>query len=69
MDNKIYFRRAGILLAFPMAYAYVRLLFIENLTGPMFSVALTAVSLIFILVSELVRCGRKNFINKNTFNF
>ena len=66
MDNKIYFRRAGILLAFPMAYAYVRLLFIENLTGPMFSVALTAVSLIFILVSELVRCGRKNFINKNT---
>ena len=66
MDNKIYFRRAGILLAFPMAYAYARLLLIENLTGWMFSVALTAVSLIFILVSELVRCGRKNFINKNT---
>ena len=66
MDNKIYFRRAGILLAFPMAYAYARLLLIEFLRGWQFSLALTAISLIFILVSELVRCGRKAFVNKNT---
>ena len=66
MDNKIYFRRAGILLAFPMAYAYARLLLVNNLTGWQFSAALTAISVVFILVSELVRCGRKEFINKNT---
>lgn len=66
MDNKIYFRRAGILLAFPMAYLYARLILIGPLYGWQFSAALTAVSLAFILVSELVRCGRKAFVNKNT---
>lgn len=66
MDNKIYFRRAGILLAFPLAYAYARLILVGPLNGWQFSAALTAVSLIFILVSELVRCGRKEFISKNT---
>ena len=66
MDNKIYFQRAGILLAFPLAYAYARLILVEMLEGWMFSAALTTVSLIFILVSELVRCGRKSFVNKNT---
>ncbi len=66
MDNKIYFQRAGILLAFPLAYAYARLILIEPLEGLPFSVALTVVSLMFILVSELVRCGRKAFTNKNT---
>ncbi len=66
MDNKIYFQRAGILLAFPLAYAYARLVLIEPLEGLSFSVALTIVSLMFILVSELVRCGRKAFTNKNT---
>lgn len=66
MDNKIYFRRAGILLAFPLAYLYARLLLANNLSGWEFSAALTAISLAFILVSELVRCGRKAFVNKNT---
>ena len=66
MDNKIYFRRAGILLAFPMAYTYVRLLLVASLSDWKLSAAITSISVIFILVSELVRCGRKEFINKNT---
>ena len=66
MDNKIYFRRAGILLAFPLAYAYARLLLVSNLNGWQFGLALTAVSVLFIIVSELVRAGRKSFVSKNT---
>jgi len=66
MDNKIYFRRAGILLAFPLAYTYARLLLVMNYKDWKFGLALTAVSVFFILVSELVRCGRKSFVSKNT---
>ncbi|MBR3081360.1 MAG: DUF4173 domain-containing protein [Clostridiales bacterium] len=66
MDNKISFRRAGILLAFPLAYTYARLLLVNSLSGWQLSVALTVISVFFIVVSELVRCGRKSFINKNT---
>ena len=66
MDNKIYFRRAGILLAFPLAYTYARLLLVMNYKDWKFWLALTAVSVFFILVSELVRCGRKSFVSKNT---
>lgn len=66
MDNKIYFRRAGILLAFPLAYTYARLLLVNNYTEWQFSLALTVISVLFIIVSELVKCGRKAFINKNT---
>ena len=61
MDNSINFRRAGILLAYPMAYAYIRLLFFEMNSEWKDSLILTALSVIFITVSELVRLGRRPF--------
>ena len=61
MDNTIKFRRAGILLAYPMAYAYVRILLTGFFTEWGSAFALTAMSVIFIIVNELVRRGRRPF--------
>lgn len=65
MEKRIAFQRAGILLAYPMAYAYLRLLFYEWDYGWQNTVSFIAVALIFIVVSELVRLGRKPFARKN----
>lgn len=65
MEKSIYFRRAGILLAYPMAYAYLRLVFYHWNNDWQATAAYTAIALIFILVSELVRLGRKPFPAKN----
>lgn len=64
MDNSVNFRRAGILLAFPMAYAYVRLLWVNDLKNLELAAALAFLSLLFIIVSELVRRGRRAFSRK-----
>ena len=54
MDNSVNFRRAGILLAFPMAYAYVRLMLPSGneflIDGNMltWSVAYPIIALLFI---------------------
>lgn len=65
MDKTITFRRVGILLAYPMAYAYARLMFYDWNKSWQATAAYTAIALIFILVSELVRLGRKPFARKN----
>ena len=61
MDNSVNFRRAGILLAYPMAYLYVRMFFFIDSSDWKFTGILTAMALVFILVSELVRRGRRPF--------
>ena len=70
MDNKVILQRLGIILAFPLAYAYVRLILSASFgeftidpsqgAGPFliaFSYPLFA--LMFIIVNELVRRGRR----------
>ena len=64
MDNTIKFRRAGILLAYPMAYAYVRLVFFGMFSQWGTALGLTAMSVIFIIVNELVRRGRRPFARR-----
>ncbi len=64
MDNSINFRRAGILLAYPMAYAYVRIMLYGWHTEWMATAAYTSFALIFIIVSEIVRMGRRPFDRK-----
>ena len=58
MDNSIGFRRAGILLAYPLAYAYVRLVLNYWASEWTAVAAYTSFSLVFIIVSEIVRRGR-----------
>ena len=69
MDKKVIFQRLGILLAYPLAYAYIRLVFeFDNLisTGiPMFNGGLEFIvtypifALLFVLVNEIIRRGRR----------
>lgn len=66
MDNSIGFRRAGILLAYPLAYAYARLI-VNYWSSEWAAVAAyTSFSLVFIIVSEIVRRGRRPFAHKMT---
>ena len=70
MDKKIIFQRLGVILAYPLAYAYVRLMMpSENeflIDGNMltWSVAYPIIALLFIAVNEIVRRGRRG-INAN----
>lgn len=66
MDNSIGFRRAGILLAYPLAYAYVRLVLNYWALEWTAVAAYTSFSLVFIIVSEIVRRGRRPFARKMT---
>ena len=69
MDNKVTLQRLGILLAYPLAYAYIRLMMDFNNTFTVdpsggaghlqVSVAYPLFALIFIIVNELVRRGRR----------
>ena len=69
MDKKVIFQRLGIILAYPLAYAYLRLIFyFTDVTelGPSFldgrlTIALTypVFALLFILVNEIIRRGRR----------
>ena len=66
MDNSTGFRRAGILLAYPLAYAYVRLVLNYWASEWTAVAAYTSFSLVFIIVSEIVRRGRRPFAHKMT---
>ena len=70
MDKKVILQRLGIILAFPLAYAYVRLLLFtsygEFTVDPsqgaghfLISFSYPVFALLFILVNELVRRGRR----------
>ena len=69
MDKKVIFQRLGILLAYPLAYAYVRLIFsftnefvIFGKIGQgsfRFNYAYPIFALLFIIVNEIVRRGRR----------
>lgn len=70
MNKQIIFQRLGIILAYPLAYAYIRLVFDFTETaewGPSFldgklTIALSypVFALLFILVNEIVRRGRRD---------
>lgn len=64
MEKTIGFRRAGILLAYPLAYAYVRLILNYWDSEWAAVAAYTSLSLVFIIVSEIVRRGRRPFSRK-----
>lgn len=69
MDNKLILQRLGVILAYPLAYAYVR--FIMDLTDGfivdpsmggghfMIKVSYPIFAILFIIVNELVRRGRR----------
>lgn len=63
MDKKIIFQRLGVILAYPLAYAYVRLMipsgneFIIDGNRLSWSVAYPIIALLFIAVNEIVRRG------------
>ncbi|MBO4425762.1 MAG: DUF4173 domain-containing protein [Clostridiales bacterium] len=69
MDNKVTLQRLGILLAYPLAYAYIRLMmdfnntFVVDPSGGaghlQISAAYPLFALVFIVVNELVRRGRR----------
>ena len=69
MDKKVIFQRLGLILAYPLAYTYLRLVFyFADVTelGPTFfdgklTIAVTypVFALLFILVNEIVRRGRR----------
>ena len=70
MDNKVILQRLGIILAFPLAYAYVRLIlsasFGEFTIDPsqgaghfLIAFSYPLFALMFIIVNELVRRGRR----------
>ena len=80
MDKKVIFQRLGILLAYPLAYAYVRLIFsftnefvIFGKIGQgsfRFNYAYPIFALLFIIVNEIVRRGRRGEsgkLNAQTF--
>lgn len=70
MDKKVIFQRLGIILAYPLAYAYIRLIGLA-LEGELtvcagymaFSIAYPLFALLFILSNELVRRGRRGVAN------
>ena len=65
MDKKIIFQRLGVLLAYPLAYAYIRLMisgygeFYVRSGWFSISVAYPLLAVLFILVNEIVRRGRR----------
>ena len=75
MDNRLPLRRLGVILAYPLAYAYVRLMFVDcesefiiNISGLglKFSYSFPLVALLFIIVNEIVRRGRRGADSKLT---
>ncbi|MCR5327420.1 MAG: DUF4173 domain-containing protein [Saccharofermentans sp.] len=69
MDNKLILQRLGVILAYPLAYAYVRFIFdltdsfiIDPSMGAghfMIKVSYPVFAILFIIVNELVRRGRR----------
>ena len=65
MDKKVIFQRLGILLAYPLAYTYVRIMlcaygeFEVRIGSLYFSVAYPVFAVLFIIFNELVRRGRR----------
>lgn len=70
MDKRVIFQRLGVILAYPLAYAYVRLMissaneFLIDGGRLTWSVAYPIIALLFIAVNEIVRRGRRG-INTN----
>ena len=64
MDNKVTFQRLGILLAYPLAYSYIRLIFnsadVSEMGPEIFNGKLTIAltypvfALLFILANEII---------------
>ena len=66
MDNKISFRKAGIALAYPLAYLYLR--FIWRFETPSHAwIYPTIFSVLFIAFNEIVLRGRKNRCDKRSY--
>ena len=66
MDNKISFRKAGIALAYPLAYLYLR--FIWRLETPSHAwIYPTIFSVLFIAFNEIVLRGRKSRSDKRSY--
>jgi len=65
MDKRVIFQRLGVILAYPLAYAYVRLMifsaneFLIDGGTLTWSVAYPVIALLFIAVNEIVRRGRR----------
>lgn len=65
MDKKVIFQRLGVLLAYPLAYVYIRLMisgygeFYVRSGWFSISVAYPLLAVLFILVNEIVRRGRR----------
>ena len=65
MDKRVILQRLGIILAYPLAYAYVRLMmsssyeFLINADRLSWSIAYPIIALFFIAVNEIVRRGRR----------
>ena len=65
MDKRVIFQRLGIILAYPLAYAYIRLMmsssyeFLISSDRLTWSVAYPVIALLFIAVNEIVRRGRR----------
>ena len=76
MDKKVIFQRLGIILAYPLAYAYVRLLinfseefYINATVGAgnfHYNIAYPIFAILFIVVNEIVRRGRRGAEDKLT---
>ena len=70
MDKKVILQRLGIILAYPLAYAYLRLLLTSYnefviWTGKLsVSVAYPIIAIVFILINEIVRRGRRGIGSK-----
>lgn len=70
MDKRVIFQRLGVILAYPLAYAYVRLMiyssneFLIDSSTLTWSAAYPIIALLFIAVNEIVRRGRRG-INAN----
>ena len=65
MDKRVIFQRLGVILAYPLAYTYVRLMifssneFLIDSDRLTWSVAYPLLALLFIAVNEIVRRGRR----------
>ena len=70
MDKKVILQRLGVILAYPLAYAYIRLMipsayeFLIDADRLSWSVAYPIIALLFIAVNEIVRRGMRG-INAN----
>ena len=74
MDKKVIMQRLGVILAYPLAYLYLRLLvsFSEEFYIPVtigcgdfkYNIAYPVFALLFIVVNEIVRRGRRGFDSK-----